>query len=147
MAACPLCSERPAKRYCPAKGERICAVCCGNKREIEIYCPGNCTYLLAARAYEDEKRVPNTDLASEADRFNNEFVYKFSPVLDAVSREVIAEHMQSQWLVDRDVIEVYKALAATMKTLSSGIHYESLPDGAVQQALFPPAVKSAAWKK
>lgn len=34
------------------------------------------------------------------------------------------------------MIEVYKALNATMKTLSSGIYYESLPDGAVRLSLF-----------
>jgi hypothetical protein len=136
MAVCPLCSERPARRYCPAKSEQICSVCCGTKREVEIYCPGDCTYLVASRGYENEKRIPDPEVAAKADRFNDEFVYNFSPVLDAISRQVVAERMQSQWLVDNDVIDVYNALVATMKTLSSGIHYESLPDGPVRQALF-----------
>jgi hypothetical protein len=38
--------------------------------------------------------------------------------------------------LDTDVIEVFKDLAKTMKTLSSGIYYESLPDGVVQVSLF-----------
>jgi hypothetical protein len=38
--------------------------------------------------------------------------------------------------VDRDVEDVYNALSATMKTLSSGIYYESLPEGPVRLSLF-----------
>jgi hypothetical protein len=136
MSACPLCSERPAKRFCPAKGERICAVCCGTKREVEIYCPGDCTYLVAAQSYEAEKRVPDPELASKAHRFDSEFLYKFSPVIDTVCRAVVTERTQSQSLVDNDVIDAYKALSVTLKTLESGIHYESLPDSPTQQALF-----------
>ena len=49
---------------------------------------------------------------------------------------VAEERPNSPWLVDNDVIEVYKALVATMKTLSSGIYYETLPDGAVRISLF-----------
>ncbi len=136
MAACPLCSDRPAKRYCPAKGDRICAVCCGTNREIEIDCPGSCPYLRSGRDYEAEKRDPDPELTAKAHRFDRAFLYRFSPILDAISRDVVAEHLQSPWLVDNDVIEVYKALTSTMKTLSSGIYYESVPAGSVQQSLF-----------
>jgi len=45
-----------------------------------------------------------------------------------LTRSVAEERLDSPWLVDNDVIEVYKALSATMKTLSSGIYYESLPE-------------------
>ncbi len=71
-----------------------------------------------------------------AQHFDHEFLYRFSPILDVVSRAVVAERLESQWLVDIDVIEVYKALTVTMKTLASGIYYESAPEGAVRQALF-----------
>ena len=47
-----------------------------------------------------------------------------------LGRAVAEERLASPWLVDRDVEEVYRALSATMKTLSSGIYYESLPEGA-----------------
>jgi len=49
---------------------------------------------------------------------------------------IAEERPNSPWLRDTDVIEVYKALVATMKTLSSGIYYESLPEGAVRISLF-----------
>jgi cytidylate kinase len=27
--SCAICEKRPPKRFCPAKGEKICAICCG----------------------------------------------------------------------------------------------------------------------
>src|SRR5436190_10421780 len=136
MAMCPLCSSRPAKRYCPAVAEQICPVCCGTKREIEIDCPASCTYLKASRSYEAEKQVPDPELAAKVRRFDDSFVYRYNDALNALSRSVAEERMTSPWLVDNDVIEVYKALSATMKTLSSGIYYESLPEGPVRLSLF-----------
>jgi hypothetical protein len=53
-----------------------------------------------------------------------------------MSRSVAEERLESQWLLDTDVIDVYKALHATMKTLSSGIYYESLPEGSVRRSLY-----------
>jgi hypothetical protein len=136
MAKCPLCSARAGKRYCPAKGVQICAVCCGTKREVEIDCPGSCGYLKASRDYEAEKRVPDAELAAKVQKFDNSFVAKYNPVLDVLSAAVVEERLASPWLVDNDVIEAYKALSATMKTLSSGIYYESLPDGPLRVSLF-----------
>src|SRR5262249_1830046 len=121
MAVCPLCSTRSAKRFCPAKGEKICAICCGAKREVEIYCPSDCTYLRAGREYESEKRAVDTELQARARDFDDAWVYRFTPILDVLTKAVVAERLQSQWLVDNDVIDVFKALGATMRTLSSGI--------------------------
>ena len=138
MGMCPLCSERAGKRYCPAKDFEICAVCCGSKREVEIDCPSHCAYLKASRSYEAEKerRIPDPELASRVRRFDNSFVERNHPVMDAVCMAVAEERPNSPWLRDTDVIDVYKALVATMKTLSSGIYYESLPEGAVRISLF-----------
>ena len=136
MARCPLCSARSGKWYCPAKGAQICAVCCGTKREIEIDCPGSCPYLQASRSYEAEKRMPDPQLAAKIQKYDDNFIHRYSPVLDTISRAVVEERLNSPWLVDNDVIEVYKSLSATMKTLSSGIYYESLPDGPARISLF-----------
>ena len=136
MARCPLCSERSGKRFCPAKDLQICAVCCGTKREVEIDCPASCPHLKAGREYEAEKRVPDPALVGSVEKYSNEFVYRHSTVLDAISRSVAEERQSSPWLLDSDVIEVYNSLAATMKTLSSGIYYESLPEGVVRASLF-----------
>jgi len=138
MAMCPLCSERPGKRYCPAKDVQICAVCCGTKREVEIDCPAPCPYLRSSRLYEMEKerRIPDPELEARVRRFDESFVERNHQAMDAVCIAVAEERPNAPWLVDSDVIEVYKALSATMKTLSSGIYYESLPDGTVRIALF-----------
>ena len=53
--SCPLCRERKGKRHCPAKDERICSVCCGGKRLVEIDCPRDCAYLLGMF---QQKQVP-----------------------------------------------------------------------------------------
>lgn len=136
MGMCPLCADRAAKRFCPAKEDQICPVCCGTKREIEIDCPSDCVHLKAGRAYEAEKRVPDPELAAKLHKFNDAFLREYSGILDLLSRAVATEYLNSQWLLDNDVIEVFKALTATLKTLSSGIHFDYQPDGPVRQSLF-----------
>jgi hypothetical protein len=136
MATCPLCSERAGKRYCPAKETQICAVCCGTKREVEIDCPSSCSYLKASRSYEAEKRVPDPELFAKVQKFDAEFVERNYKILNAASIIVVQECSNSRWLNDNDVIEVYKALAATMRTLSSGIYYEKLPESPIRLSLF-----------
>ena len=142
MTTCPLCSERVGKRYCPAKETQICSVCCGTKREIEIDCPSTCVYLKSSRIYDADKRVPDAEIAARAQKYDDEFVQRYSPVLSTLAMVVVEERSNSPWLVDNDVIEVYKALNTTMKTLSSGIYYETVPEGAVRVALFK-GLKSA----
>ena len=136
MARCPLCSDRSAKRYCPAKQTSICAVCCGTKREVEIDCPSSCPHLKAGRTYEAKKHIPNAQTAARTRVFDDSFLVRHAPALNELSRAIVEQRIASPWLVDTDVIEVYKALAATLKTLSSGIYYETLPEGPVRLALF-----------
>ncbi len=136
MATCPLCSQRSGKRFCPAKDTKICGVCCGQKREIEIDCPSACPYLKASRSYESEKPIPDPEVAAKARDLDPEFIEQFHPVLDGLTLAILEERANSSWLVDNDVIEALKALIATLNTLSSGIYYESLPDGPIRISLF-----------
>jgi hypothetical protein len=136
MATCPLCSTRAAKRYCPAKETQICAVCCGTKREIDIDCPSSCTYLKASREYEAEKPIIEPELMAKVRKYDNSFVHRYNHVLMAINQSVIEERMAAPWLVDHDVVAVYNCLGTTMKTLSSGIYYESIPEGNVRLSLF-----------
>src|SRR2546422_5223162 len=46
---CPICHKRKAKRFCPARGDSICSVCCGTEREVTIDCPSDCPHLIASR--------------------------------------------------------------------------------------------------
>ena len=136
MANCPLCSSRSGKRYCPALAEPICAVCCGTKREVEIDCPSSCGYLKASRSYESEKPIPDLQIAAKVQNYDSRFFERYHLTLDSVTRAIIEEHIGSRELVDSDVIGVFQSLKATMKTLSSGIYYESLPEGTVRLSLF-----------
>jgi hypothetical protein len=111
-------------------------VCCGTKREIEIDCPSSCTYLKASRSYEAEKPPNVPELVAKLRDYDDGFFERHTHVLSGINAAVVEERSSSPWLVDIDVIEVYKALAATMRTLSSGIYYESLPEGPVRLALF-----------
>jgi len=136
MATCPLCSTRTGKRYCPAKETQICAVCCGTKREIEIDCPSSCAHLKASRSYEAEKPIIDPELVARIRKYDAAFLDRYDYAIAAINVAVLQERSDSRWLVDHDVIEVYKALAATMGTLAKGIYYETLPAGPVQLALF-----------
>jgi hypothetical protein len=69
-------------------------------------------------------------------RYDEFFLNRFGPVIQALSQEVVMERHQSPGLVDIDAGETYRALQATMKTLDSGIYYESLPEGAIRMSLF-----------
>src|SRR5262249_22397417 len=104
MATCPLCSQRSAKRYCPAKDVEICAVCCGTKREIEIDFPSSCGYLKASRSYEAEKPIVDHELTAKIQKYDENFIEEYQPVLNAVNAAVVEERLASPWLVDVDVI-------------------------------------------
>ncbi len=136
MANCPLCSSRAGKRYCPAIAEQICAVCCGTKREIEIDCPSFCSYLKASRSYELDKPLPDPEVTAKVHQYDMRFFEQYHQVLDSLTNGIIEEHLSSRSLVDNDVLEVFNCLKTTMKTLSSGIYYESLPEGPARLSLF-----------
>jgi hypothetical protein len=68
--------------------------------------------------------------------YDNAFLQRHMHVFDAVTQAIVEERLASPWLVDSDVLEVYRALVATMKTLSSGIYYETVPEGPVRLSLY-----------
>jgi hypothetical protein len=92
--------------------------------------------LQAGRSYESVKRLPNPELAARVRELDRGSFQQLAPALEGASQVILEERLSSRLLVDSDVIEVFKSLRATMKTLSSGIYYESLPDGPVRQSLY-----------
>ena len=111
-------------------------MCCGEKREVEFFCPAECVYLKAGRDYESEKSPGDPDRDVRWRHFDALWIERFGAVLDLVSATIVEEWQNSEWLVDHDLMAVLKALGKTLQTLSSGIYYESVPEGAVQQSLF-----------
>jgi hypothetical protein len=135
---CPICEKRPAKRFCPAKGEKICAICCGREREVTIDCLPSCPYLIAAHRYEAEHRkaispdeFPYRDLQVSPD-----FVYQHWPVVSGVAHTILGFQTQDKNLHDVAAIQAIEALAETYRTLGTGIYYERPPDAPEPRALY-----------
>ncbi|HET9217782.1 MAG TPA: hypothetical protein VFR18_12430 [Terriglobia bacterium] len=102
---------------------------------MEIDCPSSCVHLQAGRSYAYGK-PSDPDLIVKARSVRPNFMTEYGPVLALLGRAVAEERYGSPWLVDPDVADVYRALFATIKTLSSGIYYETLPEGSAKVALF-----------
>jgi hypothetical protein len=136
--SCPICGKRPAKRYCPAKGEKICAICCGEQREITIDCPADCSYLIAAHRYEAEHRKPiSSEEAPYRDVFVPvDFVYEHWPVVAGIGGTILNLQREQRDLRDSDALAAIEALAETYRTLGTGIYYERPPEIAAARALY-----------
>ena len=122
---CPLCGKRRARRACPALGQQICAVCCGTKRETEISCPPDCTYLHSAsthppavvqRRQERDIRFLLPLLQGLTDRQQQILL-----LLQAFLR---SDRPDAPAVADADVEQAAEALAQTYETASRGIVYE-----------------------
>ena len=135
---CPLCEKRKAKRYCPAKGEMICAICCGEKREVSIDCPSDCPYLIAAHRWEREHRKP---IAPDSVPYPDldipmHLVHERRPVISGLGFTILKSANESRELNDTDAIEAISALADTYRTLGTGLYYEKPPEGPVARTLY-----------
>ncbi|HTV57736.1 MAG TPA: hypothetical protein VMJ93_02600 [Verrucomicrobiae bacterium] len=128
--SCAICGKRPPKRFCPAKGEKICAICCGEGREVTIDCPLDCSYLGAAHRYEAEhrKQAPAGEIPFRDVQFPVEFIYEHWPVVSALGSSILGFYAQNKDLNDRGIFTAVEALAETYRTLAGGILYERAPD-------------------
>ncbi|HVB29514.1 MAG TPA: hypothetical protein VNG91_06875 [Terriglobia bacterium] len=135
--ACPICETRKAKRYCPARTESICTVCCGTEREVTIDCPSDCAYLVESRKHVvargefDWSNVPFAET-----QIPSTFVVQHEPLILALGYAVCLNARDNAAVTDADVIAGLQSLAESYQTLSSGIYYEKPPDYVVQRALY-----------
>lgn len=146
--SCPICGKRPPKRYCPAKGEKICAVCCGREREVTIDCPLDCSYLIAAHRYEREQREaeqrkpptpghnPSKDYPYKDVEFSVEFVYRHWPLVAGIATTILTFQSQHKDLHDSEIFTATERLAETYRTLGTGIYYERPPEALLPAALY-----------
>lgn len=134
---CPLCEARKAKRFCPAKQAHICPVCCGQKREVEIDCPGDCVYLHSGREYERSRRARLGEREPLTARlWDRSFQARHMELLTGLWATIHESRSRSPDLVDGDVREVLERLARTYRTLEGGIYYDHVPDTLTQKALY-----------
>ena len=135
---CPICGKRPPKRFCPAKGEKICAICCGREREVTIDCPSACPYFVAAHRYEAEHRQPLSakEFPYPDIQFPVDFVYERWPVVTSIATAILVFQVQHKDVDDSAVYSALEALAEMYRTLGSGIYYERPPDAPLARALY-----------
>jgi hypothetical protein len=135
--ACPICEKRKPARFCPAKGEKICAVCCGKEREVSIDCPSDCTYLVAAHRYEDEHQrslpadTPLLDVTLPQD-----LLHTHQQLMTAIAFSIAKFCAVQPAAHDGDVLDAIHALAETYKTLDSGILYQRPPEAPLPRELY-----------
>ena len=136
--SCPICGKRPPKRYCPAKGEKICAVCCGREREVTIDCPVDCPHLLAAHRYEKEHRkpIPPEQFPYPDVEFSVHFVQEHWHIVAGFAATILGFQLQNKELNDSDSLGALEALAETFRTLGTGIYYEKPPAAPLPRALY-----------
>jgi hypothetical protein len=137
LSICPICGKRKADRFCPAKGEKICAVCCGTEREVSIDCPADCAYLAAAHRYEDQhKRSIPAGTPFLEERLPSGTLHTHQPLMAALAFTIAKTCIAQPSATDPDVLAALRALAETYKTLISGIYYEKVPDIPVQRTIY-----------
>ena len=135
--SCPICGKRKASRFCPAKAEKICAVCCGTEREVTFDCPADCVYLLAAHRYESEhpRDLPaDTALLDEA--IPKDVFRAHEQLMAALAFSIAKFCAERPAAVDNDILSALEALAQTYKTLSSGLIYELPPQAPLPRELY-----------
>jgi hypothetical protein len=134
---CPICQKRKAARFCPAKAEKICAVCCGTEREVTIDCPSDCAYLVAAHRYEnDHPRALPADTPLLDVRITQDTIHAQGQFLSAIAFSIAKFSATQPSATDPDVLAAIRALAETYKTLTSGIVYEQPPAGLLARELY-----------
>ncbi len=134
---CPICQKRKAARFCPAKAEKICAVCCGTEREVTIDCPSDCTYLLSAHRYENEHpRALPADTALLDARIQQDTIHTHGQFLSAMAFTIAKFCAALPSTSDPDVLSALRALAETYRTLVAGIVYEQPPPGRIPRELY-----------
>jgi hypothetical protein len=137
ILACPICRKRKAKRFCPAKAETICALCCGTEREVSIDCPSDCAYLVASRSYDlDRREIDWSKVPFPETKIPASFVVAHEKLLLALSYAICLQARDDRQAVDADVLAALQALAETYQTLSSGLYYERPPAYRVQRELY-----------
>jgi hypothetical protein len=134
---CSICGKRKANRFCPTKGEKICAVCCGTEREVTIDCPVDCSFLIAAHRYENEhpREIPPGTPLWEV-RVPQDLLHTRQQLMTALAFTVAkfcTSHLEAH---DSDVLAALQALAETHKTLTTGIYYETQPNGLISRELY-----------
>lgn len=135
---CAICAKRRPERFCPAKGEKICAPCCGREREVTLDCPPDCAYLMAAHRYEQEHRksLTEAEIPFPGVEFSSNLIYERESFVSGLAFTISQFAANHPGLTDEQTLTALTALAETYRTLVSGIYYEKPPAGFPAAALY-----------
>lgn len=127
---CILCNSRKAKRYCPAKRDEICPICCGEKRGVEIDCPLDCRYFIEGQKHHQQKVMKQRIRKDGAQAYvRRAQLYSQNPELYAQIEITIAETFgMNKRLRDEDLASALKLVADTLETEQKGILYKHSSD-------------------
>jgi hypothetical protein len=135
--SCPICQKRKPGRFCPAKAETICPVCCGTEREVTLDCPADCAYLVAAHRYEEEHpRALAADTPLLDVRLTQDVVRTHPQLLSAIAFTIAKFCAAQPATTDPDVLAAIQAQAESYKALASGIVYEHPPVSSLRRELY-----------
>lgn len=133
---CAICHTRRPRRFCPGVNGQICSICCGTEREVTVNCPFDCPFLHEARKHERpaplaEDQIPNRDI-----RISESFLEEREPLLSAVGKTLVHAGLSTPGAVDFDIREAISSLVRTYRTMSTGLHYETVPANPVAAGIF-----------
>jgi hypothetical protein len=126
---CVLCKQRAGKRYCPGVQAYICPLCCGQEREVSIDCPFECTFLQQAHRFEMERREPPAEMAFASHEVPRHFVEENQRFIGGLAATLLKTAVEIPGIRDEDLRAVLDSQIRTYETLSTGLVYETLPDG------------------
>lgn len=135
--SCAVCNLRKDKRFCPAVHDKICAVCCGQEREITLDCPSDCIYLQEARKHEHRslKHIPEAALFSAVE-IRERFLYDHEALLTGLTFALAKAARTDRSIRDSDLIAALTALAQRQQTLvNSGLHMDGATSSGMTQAI------------
>ncbi|HKM90919.1 MAG TPA: hypothetical protein VJX29_09895 [Candidatus Acidoferrales bacterium] len=135
---CPICERRKPARFCPARGDTICSICCGTEREVTLDCPHDCIYLIRARQQEEEHRKPPppAEMPFPEVELPTGVLDVNRPLLTAMATAILALADETPGLSDADVAAALRPLGEAYRTLTSGLYYEKPPEGGPARELY-----------
>lgn len=132
---CKLCRNRRAKRACPAVHGQICAICCGEQREIILSCPLECEFLREAHKHEKTLVIPEHEISNPDVKITEDFIRAHEELLLFSVYSLVQATLRTAHAVDTDVLDALTALIKTRRTAQSGLLYESRSENTVAFAI------------
>ena len=126
MAKCASCGQRKADRLCPGLKASVCSLCCGTKREKEIFCVDACEYLKKGKDYqlgrEIDKKISSDLQAEKADVFEMDEVAAF---VMALEQFFVDQFYDDREIRDNHISEAVTKIYAFQKGIISSLEGEN----------------------